>query len=157
MEHTWLEDEKERIVDHPVKKHSVFGIVSSVFVLITSIISVILLVIFLFGVNDLKGLFDEIGYTFEDIMIDPETVIDNVYLTSDQEEILIKGFMKMGVSYVIFIVTSVGYLVGLILGIIGVCDGNRKKLFAILGLILCVVSPLTVFLIGYNTMLHQLF
>lgn len=133
---------ENKVQEEVVKKHSVVGIISSVFVLITMIVSMILFVVFLSGVNDLKEFFDETYYTFEDFMVDPDYFVYDVDVTYDQEKNLIGGFSKMGASFIIFILTSIGYFIGLILGIVGMCQKNRKKLYSILGLSFSITAPI---------------
>ncbi|MCD8501352.1 MAG: hypothetical protein LRY71_06265 [Bacillaceae bacterium] len=126
------------------KRHSIPGILSSIIVLVMFLGSILSILLLSSAVGDYKELAEETYYTY-DILIE-EMHLD--FATFEQEQKFDRADMKLGLSFLIGILTGLGYLAGFILGIVGLVIANKKKLFAILGLIFSIILPIAFFITG---------
>ncbi|UOE94830.1 hypothetical protein [Alkalihalobacillus sp. LMS39] len=128
------------------KKHSVLGILSTSlagFMLFGSLIALGLLTS---AVGDYVTLSEETSYSYEEII--NMVLLDG--FTQEQEEMFEMADMKFGFSVFFAFLLGFGYLAGLVLGIIGVCKREHKKIYPIIGLVVNVVLPILFFIVAYN-------
>ncbi|MCD8501350.1 MAG: hypothetical protein LRY71_06250 [Bacillaceae bacterium] len=90
------------------------------------------------------------------MIADPDNFFDEIVVSSDLENVLGKGLLKIGVSIIGFFITCLGYFIGFILGIVGMCQKNKKKLYSLLGLSFSIAAPIFFVIIGIFTMLFAL-
>lgn len=102
----------------PVRKHSGLGIASFTLFVVMAVAFVGLLVAFI------AQMADAIDFNTPE-EVDPNRIAEQI---EDLPLLAVIGFLMLG--------TIIGNLIGLILGIVGLVQKNRKKIFAILGTIL---------------------
>ncbi|WP_026672939.1 hypothetical protein [Alkalihalobacterium bogoriense] len=126
------------------KKHSVLGIISTILAGVMFLGSVLSIILLVSAVGDYVALSEETPYTYDQLT--DMLVIDGV--TQEQADTFGAADLKFGLSVILAFVLGVGYLAGLILGIIGVCNANYKRLYSILGLVGNAVLPVFFFIVA---------
>lgn len=145
--HTYYDDLE------PKKKHSILGIISIIVVGVMLIGSIIALSIFVSAINDYKYLAEVTPYNYDELT----DYINAEFANPEHSQMFESADMKFGLAFLLCIALGAGYLVALVLGIIGLTQRGTRKLFSVLGTVFSVVLPSLFFLITFIYFLAPLF
>ncbi|WP_157184164.1 hypothetical protein [Evansella cellulosilytica] len=126
------------------KKHSVLGIISFIIFGVMFLLAIVAVILVQSSINDYYTIADNTPYTFDELteMMTLETA------APEYADLMDRADIRLGIAIMLAFGIAVGHVIGVVLGIIGVATAKGKKLFATLGLILNIVSPIVFFFIG---------